>query len=137
MLITSKDIPGLRRLIAAALRRGLSAERIVELIQKAMAGIFTPQGGFSDRDLDIAFLVKAIGGLRLLYALQNSYGLPSEATIRHQRKIPHLLSAIVNNPGNPRVKISDPYPYPLDPYPSNPRVYPSKNDQKQPKTVKK
>ena len=43
------------------------------------------------------------------------------------------VSYVVNNPGNPRVKISDPYPYPLDPYPSNPRVYPSKNDQKQPK----
>jgi hypothetical protein len=48
MLITSKDIPGLRRLIAVAIRRGLTAERIVELIQKAMAGIFAPQGGFSE-----------------------------------------------------------------------------------------
>jgi hypothetical protein len=40
---------------------------------------------------------------------------------------------VVNIPGNPRVKISDPYPYLLDPYPSIPRVYPSKNDQKRPK----
>ena len=39
----------------------------------------------------------------------------------------------MNNLGNPQVNISDPYPYPLDPYPSNPWVYPSKNDQKQPK----
>ena len=49
-----------------------------------MAGIFTPQGGFSDRDLDIAFLAKAIGGPCLLYALQKSYGLPAEPTIRRQ-----------------------------------------------------
>ena len=84
MLIASNDIPGLCRLIAAALRCGLNAERMVELIQKAMAGIFTPQGGFSDRDLDIAFLAKAIGGPCLLYALQKSYGLPAEPTIRRQ-----------------------------------------------------
>ena len=76
MLIATKDIPGLCRLISAALRCGSSAERIVELIQKAIAGIYVPQG-FSNRDLDIAFLVKAIGGPRLLYALQKSYGLPS------------------------------------------------------------
>ena len=93
MLIATKDIPGLCRLISAALRCGSSAERIVELIQKAIAGIYVPQG-FSNRDLDIAFLVKAIGGPRLLYALQKSYGLPSESTIRRRRKIPHLLSAI-------------------------------------------
>ena len=48
MLIATKDIPGLRRLISAALRRGLSAERIVKLIQKAMAGIYVPRGGISD-----------------------------------------------------------------------------------------
>jgi hypothetical protein len=55
MLIASKDIPGLRRLIATALRRGLNAERIVKLIQKAMAGIYAPQGRFSDRDLGPSF----------------------------------------------------------------------------------
>jgi hypothetical protein len=94
MLIATKDIPGLRRLISSALRHGLSAERVVELIQKEMAGIYTPQEGFSNRDLDIAFLAKAIGGPRLLYVLQKSYGLPAKATIRRRRKIPHLLSAI-------------------------------------------
>ena len=40
---------------------------------------------------------------------------------------------LVNNPGNPWVNISDPHPYLIDPYPSNPWVYPPKNDQKQPK----
>lgn len=37
MLIASKHIPMLRRLISAALMRGLSAERIVELINKLIA----------------------------------------------------------------------------------------------------
>jgi hypothetical protein len=69
MLIATKDIPGLRRLISSALRHGLSAERAVKLIQKAMAGIYTLQGGFSNQDLVIAFLAKVISGLHLLYAL--------------------------------------------------------------------
>jgi hypothetical protein len=42
-----------------------------------VAGLYRPQGGFVKRDLDIAFLVKAIGGLHLLYALGKSHGLAS------------------------------------------------------------
>ena len=38
--------------------------------------------------------MKAIGGPRLLYALQKSYGFPLEPTICRRQKIPHLLSAI-------------------------------------------
>jgi len=94
MLIASNDIAGLRRLISAALRGGVSAEVIVDRIQKSIDGLYSPRGGFSERDLDIAFLVKAIGGPRLLYALQKSHGLASESTIRRHRKIPRLLAAV-------------------------------------------
>jgi len=100
MLIASNDIAGLRRLISAALRGGVSAEVIIDQIQKSINGLYSPRGGFSERDLDIAFLVKAIGGPRLLYALQKSHGLASESTIRRCRKIPHLLAA-VSTPSKP------------------------------------
>jgi hypothetical protein len=46
------------------------------------------------RDLDIAFLVKAIGGPRLLYALGKSHGLASWRTVKHHLKIPKLLPSV-------------------------------------------
>ena len=62
MLIASQEVAGLCRLLAAALRQGCSAQAIISLIQCSIDGLYTPWGGFSNRDLDIAFLVKAIGG---------------------------------------------------------------------------
>lgn len=94
MLIASQEVAGLRRLIAAALRGGHSAQAIVTLIQRSIDSLYTPRGGFSNQDLDIAFLVKAIGGPCLLYALQKSHGLASETIIRHKLQIPRLLPSI-------------------------------------------
>jgi hypothetical protein len=48
MLIASQEVAGLRRLIAAALRRGSSAQAMVTLIQRSIDGLYTPRGGFSD-----------------------------------------------------------------------------------------
>ncbi|KAJ7852220.1 hypothetical protein B0H14DRAFT_3085731 [Mycena olivaceomarginata] len=44
--------------------------------------------------MDISFLVKAIGGPRLLYALQKSHGLASGSTARRYQKIPKLVASI-------------------------------------------
>lgn len=94
MLIASNEVAGLRRLIAAALKRGTSAQSIAKLIEKAIDGLYSPRGGFSQRELDIAFLVKAIGGPRLLYTLQKSHGLASASTIHRKHQIPRLLPSI-------------------------------------------
>lgn len=88
MLIASNEIAGIRRLIAASLRHGCSARSIVILIEQAIEGLYSPRGGFSDCDLNIAFLVKAIGGPCLLYALQKSHGLASDSAVRRNHKIP-------------------------------------------------
>jgi len=53
-----------------------------------------PQGSFVQRDLDIAFLVKSIGGPRLLYALQRSHGVPSWRTVGRNTRIPRLLPSV-------------------------------------------
>jgi hypothetical protein len=45
-------------------------------------------------DLDIALLVKSIGGPRLLYALQRSHGIPSWRTVGRKTRIPRLLPSI-------------------------------------------
>ena len=62
MLLGTHDVPGLRRLLAVALRRGISAHGLVLRLEQAIQGIYKPRGGYSRRDYDIAFLVKAIGG---------------------------------------------------------------------------
>jgi hypothetical protein len=55
----------------------------------------TPNGGFVKHDLDIAFLVKAIGGPRLLYALGKSHGFASWRTVKCHIKIPKLIPSVV------------------------------------------
>jgi hypothetical protein len=94
MMLGSNDVAGLRRVLGAAHRRGASPAKICALLERAIDGVYKPQGGFSKRDLDIAFLVKAIGGPRLLYALGKSHGLASWRTVNRHLKIPKLLPSV-------------------------------------------
>ncbi|KAJ7104870.1 hypothetical protein C8R44DRAFT_807209 [Mycena epipterygia] len=94
MLLASNDVPGLRRILTVALKRGASPQAIYSILERAIAGLFSPRGGFTDRDLDVSFLVKALGGPRLLYALQKSHGLASRTTVMKNQKIPKLRSSI-------------------------------------------
>jgi hypothetical protein len=94
MMLSSNDVAGLHRLLGAAHRRGASPAKICSLLKHAVAGLYRPQGGFVKCDLDIAFLVKAISGPRLLYALGKSHGLASWRTVKHHIKIPKLLPSV-------------------------------------------
>lgn len=94
MLIATNDIPRLKQLIAVALRRGSSAQAIVAQIGRAIDGLYSPRGGFTPTDLDIAHLVKGIGGRRLLYTLNKSKGLASESTLRRHSTPPKLLASV-------------------------------------------
>ncbi|KAF6742437.1 hypothetical protein DFP72DRAFT_1022411 [Ephemerocybe angulata] len=94
MLLSKGDIPGLRRLLAASLKRGASPAVVLNLLERSLKGLHKARGGFSDRDMDIAFLTKAIGGPRLLYALQQAFGVASRSTLSRGRKIPILVPSI-------------------------------------------
>ena len=94
MMLSSHDVAGLRRLLAAAHRRGASPAKICSLLDRAISGLYYPHGRFIKRDLDIALLVKAIGGPRLLYALGKSHGLASWRTVKCHLKIPKLLPSV-------------------------------------------
>ena len=94
MLLSSNDIAGVHRLLAVALWQGASAQTICGFLEQAISGLYHPRGGFSQHELDVSFLVKALGGPRLLYALQKSHGLASWTTVRHHVKIPRLMSSI-------------------------------------------
>lgn len=94
MLLATNDIAGLRRLLTVLLKQGASPRAIALALERAHAGTFGPRGGFSTGDMDISFLVKAIGGPRLLYALQKSHGLASVSTVRRYQKVPKLVASI-------------------------------------------
>jgi hypothetical protein len=91
MLLASNDIIGLCRLLSTAMHCGASPQTICNLMEHSIAGLYTPRRGFTKCDLDIALLVKSIGGPRLLYALQHSHGLPSWRTLRRHHQIAQLL----------------------------------------------
>ncbi|PPR04251.1 hypothetical protein CVT26_004196 [Gymnopilus dilepis] len=94
MLIASNEVAGLRRLIAASLKRGCSPKSIIVLLERAIRGLYSPHGGFSERDFDLGLISQALGGTKLLHALHHALGLPSESTLRRHHRIPRLLASI-------------------------------------------
>lgn len=93
MVIASNNVPRLQQLVAIALRHGSSAVAITAQIRRAIDGLYSPLGGFAQRDLDIAFLCQAIGGRRLLYTLNKSHGIPSDSTVRRNHIVPKLIAS--------------------------------------------
>ncbi|KAJ3806721.1 hypothetical protein EV368DRAFT_26331, partial [Lentinula lateritia] len=78
MMLANHDFPALQHLLSVALCHGASANHIIEKLQQLLDKLYSPQGGFTQRDLDIAFIAKALGGRYLLYALTKGMGLPSD-----------------------------------------------------------
>ncbi|KAF8074122.1 hypothetical protein FPV67DRAFT_1446920 [Lyophyllum atratum] len=92
-MIASNEISGLRRMLTVALKRGTSPSSLCALLDRAIKGVYKPRG-YTPRDLDISFLTKALGGPKLLYALNKSHGLASVSTVKRAFKIPHLLPSV-------------------------------------------
>lgn len=88
--ISEYDVPGLRRLLAVALRNHKSPHTIFERLQECLAGMYSPHGDFNQRDYDIAFIAKALGGPRLLFALQHAFGIPSVTTTTRNHHVPEI-----------------------------------------------
>ena len=96
-MLSKNRIAGVSRILSIALRNGASAEAICDKLQAAISGTYTPRSGWTQREFDVAFLIKALGGPRLLYTLQVAEGYPSLTTLRRHKKIPE----IVISPGVP------------------------------------
>ncbi|KAG2131407.1 uncharacterized protein EDB93DRAFT_1243134 [Suillus bovinus] len=80
MAISEKDIPYIHQIIDIALRHGSSVQEVVNKLEDALEGAYTPRGYGAD-DLNIATLVFRLGGRQLLFALNQSLGLPSLHTL--------------------------------------------------------
>ena len=90
-MLASNDVKRLKCVLGVALRRGCSVSAIVMRIDQAINGLYTARGNYSEHELDITFLVKSLGGPKLLYALSRSHGLPAYRTITNRRSIPRLV----------------------------------------------
>ena len=92
MMLAQNKIAGVSRILSTALRNNMSIPRMIERLEDIIAGVYKPKGGnWSRRELDVAFLIKAYGGPRLLYAMQKADAYPSHSTLRTRKKIPELL----------------------------------------------
>ena len=94
MLISQNKIAGVSRVLSVALRNGANAESICIKLHRAIDGTYSPLSGWSSREFDVAFLVKAIGGPRLLYALQEAEGYPSLSTLRRRKPISEVSVSV-------------------------------------------
>lgn len=90
-IIGSSDVKRLRCVVGVALRRGCSVQAIITRIDAAVLGLYQARGNYSEREIDIGFLAKSLGGPKLLYALCRSHGLPAYRTITNHRHIPRLI----------------------------------------------
>lgn len=94
MMLATNDFVSLQKLLSVSLRHGSSPAAIVTQLQRALDGLYNPWSGFTDIELDVTFIAKALGGQRLLYALQKSHGLPSYRTVQRHSPIHRLVVSI-------------------------------------------
>ena len=95
LLLSQNKITGVSRILSVALQKGANVISICAWLQAAINGTYSPVGGWTQHDFDVAFLVKALGGPRLLYVLQKEEGYPSLAALRRQKKIPEITISTV------------------------------------------
>jgi len=79
------------QVLRVALKSGSSPNAVISKLQLAIEKKYTPHPNVDELALDLGYLVKAIGGPKLLYALNRALGLPSYRTIGHHRKVPQLI----------------------------------------------
>ena len=103
MLMSQQKIAGVSRILATALRNGASPTAIHEKLEMAISGTYSPCSGWTDQDMDVAFLIKAAAGSHLLYALQHEDGYPSRTTLYRCKKIPELCVS-PQSPGEDEIK---------------------------------
>ena len=93
MAISQANVARLQQLISVSLKQGAGIRTIVGRMKDAADGIYRPRG-YSEFENKVAYLVKAIGGPRLLYAMNHAHLLPSGRTARRHINPPELLPSI-------------------------------------------
>jgi hypothetical protein len=85
------DYKNASRVLQVAMKNGSSPAAMVSKLLLAIERKYTPRSGTDEFALDLGYLVKAMGGPKLLFALNRSLALPSYRTIGRHRKVPQLI----------------------------------------------
>ncbi|KIK36882.1 hypothetical protein CY34DRAFT_26209 [Suillus luteus UH-Slu-Lm8-n1] len=93
MAISEKDIPRIHQIIDVALRHGSSVREIVNKLEDALEGAYSPRG-YDANDLDIATLIFRLGGRQLLFAMNQILGVPSLRTLRAKSTFTSIMPTI-------------------------------------------
>ncbi|KIY66557.1 hypothetical protein CYLTODRAFT_491339 [Cylindrobasidium torrendii FP15055 ss-10] len=88
--ISEYNVPGLRRLLAVALSSASTPEEILRRLERCIAGMYDTRGQFSQYEYDLAFIAKALGGPRLLYAMAHAFGIPATSTLARNAPLPSV-----------------------------------------------
>ncbi|KIK79957.1 hypothetical protein PAXRUDRAFT_159904, partial [Paxillus rubicundulus Ve08.2h10] len=79
MAVATSDHPHISHLVSVTLQQGASWRAIVRMLEGAVEKLSSSRG-YSDKDFQIAWLVKVLGGPKLHYALHHALGIPSLST---------------------------------------------------------
>ena len=93
--IAVSDYKNVSQVLQVALKNGSSPAAVITKLQLAIEKKYTPHPGIDEFTLDLGCLVKAIGGTKLLFALNRALALPSYRTIGRHRKVPQLIPTIL------------------------------------------
>ncbi|KAG6819279.1 hypothetical protein H0H93_013480 [Arthromyces matolae] len=99
VLISSKNITGLRHLLSTQLKHKSGIKSIVTSLEHAAGEVGELHGQWTTRQLDLAYLAKALGGPKLLYALSKAEGYPSKRTLSKHRQ-PISICGSLKRPSN-------------------------------------
>jgi len=94
--ISISDYKNVNLVLRASIKNGSSPSTMVAKLQLAIEREYTPRPGVDEQALDVGYLVKAIGGPRLLFALNRFFSLPSYRTIGRHRTVPQLIPSILS-----------------------------------------
>ena len=95
VLISVSDYKNVSQVLRVALKNGSSPAAVISKLHLAIEKKYTLHPGVDELFLDLACLIKAIGGPKLLFALSRALGLPSCRTVGNHRKVPQLIPAIL------------------------------------------
>lgn len=81
VMLSSEDIPGLKRIFAAALRKGASIHYLLDHLSRAVNGDYVARG-YDKRSIELATVVMRLGGPALLKVLHKAGDLPGVSLVQ-------------------------------------------------------
>ena len=91
--MSSEKIPHLDQVLCVAFEQKISMPAMLELIRKAVKGVYCPKGFDKEEDLQTLLFLR-LEGQRVAEITHRIFGLPATATVRCHTMIPPLLCSL-------------------------------------------